>query len=268
MITKLKKAYELIKNWFWALPIWKRAILSSLIGAIGGSSIIGFFNKYALYYHALKQGFRIPIEGVEYINLAVSPLSFAFIITSIFGTVLIYGLLNLLANLFAKIFAKSTKSKRGKNIKDIAIIFQTLIGLLVSLTGITEISPKLTDFLKLEMSSDIALTLGIIFTVILIGYLLAKNESGRKIFTLSIVLLGISVLTISLFNQNVYSTFLRTIKYGGELPIRIEYRKADNTAAEFDGKLLIKTTHTLTLRNEFNDVEEIPIDRISKITYK
>ncbi|WP_422104715.1 hypothetical protein [Winogradskyella sp.] len=273
MITKIKKAYEFIKNWFWALPIWKRAILSSLIGAIGGSSVIGFFNKYALYYHALKQGFRLPIEGVEYINLAISLLSFAFIITSILGTILIYGLLNFMATIFTKIFVKSTKSEKGKTFKERAIILQTIIGIVASFAGVSEMFVNILDFFKIRTSeinipSNFVLVLGIVLIIILIGYLLAKNESGRKIFTLSVVLLGIGILTISLFNQKVYQTFLRTIKYGGELPISIEYRKADNTADELDGYLLIKTNNTLTLKNPTNnDIEEIPIERISKIIY-
>ncbi len=96
LLIKINEYYIYLKTWFWALPVWKRAILSSIIGAIGGSSIIGFFNTYALYYHALCQGFRVPIEGVEYINLAVSLMSFAIIIVSVLGTIILYQTFNVL----------------------------------------------------------------------------------------------------------------------------------------------------------------------------
>jgi len=269
MISKLKKAYLLLKNWFWALPIWKRAILSSFLGAIGGSSIIGFFNRYALYYHAFKQGFRLPIEGVEYINFAISLLSFAFIIISIFGTIIIYSTLNTIAEAFTKLFAKSTKFGKGKTLKIITMISQVSIIAIGIIAFSDKLFKQFAELIRPEFSLTASTIVGISLIVITIGYLFANNESGRKQFTLTVVFIGISLLTVSLFNQSVYKSFLKNIKYGGDLPVKVEYRKADNTASELSGNLLIKTNHTLTIRNPINkNIEEIPIERISKIIYK
>ena len=55
MKDNIKNSYELLKQWFWALPLWKRVIMTSLIGSFGGSTIVGFINKYALYYYAINQ---------------------------------------------------------------------------------------------------------------------------------------------------------------------------------------------------------------------
>ncbi|CAM1343203.1 hypothetical protein [Tenacibaculum amylolyticum] len=270
MIDKLKEAYNSIKDWFWALPVWKRAIFSSIIGAFGGSSMIGFFNKYALYYYSVCQDFRVQIEGVEYINLAITIISFAFIIISIAGTILIYSILKLLSNFFTYLVARKDNSERKKKLS------RSFITIISIVTSLLTVGSALTDVFrstemfsgKLRIPTQLLGVLLIIFTIIWIGYIFAKSDSGRKVFTLVIVILGISTVTASLFNQGVYKTFLKTIKYGGELPIEIEYRKANSTSANLDGMLMIKTNNSLILKNKSTgNIEEIPIERVSKVIY-
>jgi hypothetical protein len=272
MKEKINTYYKAAKKWFWALPVWKRAILSSVIGAIGGSSVIGFFNKYALYYHALRQNFRVPVEGVEYLDLAVTLLSFALLTVSILGTIMIYSTVNFTSNLVVKVFAKTASSTRALNLKSIFSIVQVLaIGITIStlLGGIT-FKQYLDD---LDPGFDLSNLMLFIFSalslIILLGFIFVRKEQARKIFTLVSVLIGVSLLTGSLFNQTIYKGFLKKIKYGGEIPIQIEYRKADNTQSLTKGLLLIKTNKSVTLRNiDSKNVEEIPIDRISKIIYE
>ncbi len=125
------------------------------------------------------------------------------------------------------------------------------------------------------MNSQISNDAIIIASTFLIGIFslsfisIIKNENKRKIVVLLIVTILISIMTLSLFNQNLYKSFLGKIRYGGEIPIKIEYRKADNTQSTTEGLLLIRTNQSITLRNtSTNFTEEIPNDRISKMIFE
>lgn len=270
MINRAKEIYKFIKDWFWALPVWKRAILTSIIGAFGGSSIIGFFNRYALYYHAVRQNFRVPVEGVEYLDLAVTLVSFAIIITSVLGTIAIYSLLNLIADVFTRLVVKSDNAKTLQRVKLMTMIVQ-LVTMTITFFGVVieRFFNKTSGEIIFDLSPQVGIILLIGVVFIVLGMVFSKSESGRKLFTLIVVFAGISIITISLFNQTIYKSFLKRIRYGGEIPIKIEYRKADNTQSETNGLLLIRTRNSITLRNiEKNEIQEIPNSRISKIIFQ
>jgi len=266
MLEKIKHVYKEIKQWFWALPMWKRAILSSFIGAIGGSSIIGFFNKYALYYHAICQGFRVPVEGVEYIDLAITLVSFAFVFISIIGSITIYGFLNLSANFFSRLVVKSKDAKSTEKWKRIFMIAQSLLALIISVISKLQVGVDsgLESIKFLPVLGGAASVVGIL----IIGYVFSKSESSKKMFTLIVVMVGILIIILSLFNQNVYESFLTKIQYGGKVPIEIEYRKADNTESNLKGLLLIRTSRSITIKNvDSQNISEVPIERVSKIIF-
>ncbi|EDP96524.1 hypothetical protein U8527_10440 [Kordia algicida OT-1] len=347
-IQSIKNKYESVKIWFWALPVWKRVILSSLIGAVAGGSTIRFLNTYALYYHAIRQGFRVPIEGVEYINLAIGLVSFGIIIVSLLCTVILYLLFKLLAYLFNKWFRSNEKKILWVQLYLVSLLILTLI--VISANSYEKINKekyvvlntindslqkiklehnekiskylkkqhqknpnsflqfsdtlvivnkqgetyKIIDRLQINLEDNIAYTnftqkkklaeleakrkisdlnvriiLLILFliTYFLLNYVI-NSEKKIKVFTLIITLVFTSTLTISFFNQSVYKNFLRIIGYGGEIPIKIEYRKADNKQAVTEGLLLIRSKQSIILKNLKTDYkEEIPKERISKITF-
>lgn len=283
--------------------MWKRAILTSIIGATGGSSIIGFFNKYALYYHATVEGFRVPMEGVEYLSLAISLFSFAIILTSILGTILFFNLLIANAKLGSNIIKLMSSKSINNNLAAAIFVGQIifLVGSLVYTIDLSDIkydrllklgsaaagflaiiAGVLTIFLKLTIkrkskkldsniqAKDLFRTFISFSDKIIENNLFEKvlNHSMLKKATLVFVLMCIVGLTTLLFNQSVYTQFLNTIKYGGGLAIEVEYRKADNTEDTIEGSLLIRTNSSLTLRNIKGEIEEIPNERISKIIWQ
>ena len=274
MFQKLRNFYNQAKIWFWALPVWKRAILSSLVGAFGGSSVIGFFNRYALYYHAVKQNFRVPVEGVEYLDLAVSIMSFAIITISIIGTIAVYSVLNFIADLFTRLIIRDKNKKAATVVKRIIVVLQSILGIAGFLSGGSSLFDSITSLLEFDSTAStkqfiyvlIYLAIPIVIFIVL-GVMFAKKESARKQVTLILVLLGIFTITASLFNQTIYKKFLRQIQFGGELPIKVEYRAADNTQAFTSGLLLIRTNKSITIKNKGN-IEEIPNTRISKLIFE
>lgn len=267
---KITEAYRFIIKWFWALPVWKRAIFSSFIGAIGGSSIVGFFNRYALYWHALQQGFRVPVEGVEYLDLAISLLSFAFIFTSVVGSVLIYYIMDKVGDIVANILVNSKNVKGRTLAKRITVLIQGLAPLLAIIVKMTQ-DEYLTILFNpngstLSTWKAMALSMVSFISLLGIGYVLQNKESRKKTLTLVVVVIALLSITFSLFNQTVYSYFLYQIGFGGNRKVSIEYRTADNTKAIQHGYLLIKTAASVTVRQD-GDLHEIPNERISKLSY-
>jgi len=230
---------------------------------------MAFVNSYALYYHAYCSGFRIPVEGVDYIDFAVALLSFGVLFISTLGSLSVLWLLKLIAQLVSSLVPRNRKKQRS-------LVFAITIAAQV-VTGSTYFVKKLgTSTLVLdEIESPIKFTLVLISILatllVLLRILLLifggepeSNYNLRKKIAVMVTIFGIVSLFALLFNQSVYSAFLRNIKYGGDIPVSVEYRKADNTESNVSGMLLIRTKESLTLRVD-SSIHEIPMNRISKI---
>lgn len=299
---KLNEYYNWAKKWFWTLPIWKRSILSSFFGAISGSIFLSFINRYALYKYAFINEFRIPVEGAEYLDLSVALLSFAVLIISSIGAITIYYgvvLLSKFLNVLIKIlswvfgfiskrFKKKEKEKKETNFKGCikqVVIFIMLIGFLVfySLMEIIEfIGVKLfggektvytfepitteDDFIVNAIFLIATISLTIFLAFIVVDWL--KSEKLKRNFTYFFVGISILILTSSLFYQPFYSGFLSQIKYGGKVPITLEYRKADNTEDLITGELLLRSSEGIILVTNDSIIHEVPMERISRILMK
>lgn len=277
LVTDLRSNSRRIQTWFWALPLWKRSILTSVIGAFSGSIFLSFINRYALYYYAYRHQFRIPVEGVEYLDLAIALLSFAIIILSVGGTIIIYYGIAALSAFIASVIEKIKDSSRGRkrNLAKVIQLVLSIIGVVATtLGGILDVIPNFLELLGVEENIGSRVTsttlFGAIFAFASIAVLLVvissflSSDRSKKIFTLGLVLSGILFLTSLMFHQPFYSTFLANIRYGGEVPVSIEYRKADNTEDIVSGKLLLKTTNGVVLQVEDSTIQEIPLERISR----
>ncbi|WP_236546617.1 hypothetical protein [Psychromonas sp. L1A2] len=86
MVDTIKKYLEfMIKQNFIV-----RYIFLSLLGTLGGATYVGKLSEYATYYYAWSNGFRVPAEGVPYLNLTVFGASFSIIILAIIAFTAIY----------------------------------------------------------------------------------------------------------------------------------------------------------------------------------
>jgi hypothetical protein len=250
------EVYKQIKEWFWALKMWKKAIISSLIGAFGGASVIHFFNTYALYVHAYYQGFRVPVEGVEYLSLAVSLVSFIFFLISFGGSILLYFVLKKLSNASWKYWIRRNGDGESRTTKIFGIIQLTFLFIIN------------TIFMKNSPSILFAIIFSSILGMFFIVTHFVREDSSIKIFVLAIISIGMITITALLFYQPFYKEFLKKIQYGGELSVNIEYRKADNTESNVKGLLLIRTNKSIILKDSISENQfEIPTERVSKITF-
>ena len=64
-----------------------------LIGATIGSAFIGIANRFAMYMYALSYGYRLPLEGVGYMDLTILFSSFCGISISMIGNYLLHAII-------------------------------------------------------------------------------------------------------------------------------------------------------------------------------
>lgn len=91
---KVRERAQSLLLWIAQLSVWRRILVSTLLGSLGGSTFLGLLNIYAAYNYCFWFGVRLPVEGLPFLSLAVSLLSFAlFSIISLLATALVTLLL-------------------------------------------------------------------------------------------------------------------------------------------------------------------------------
>lgn len=242
-----------------------KLILNAFLAALGGAGFLGYASDYATYTYALKTGVRFPLEGVPYIKAAVSTGSFFILISSamIFGIVIF--LAKTLFSLTSTMFHATLPLLRGlssaayrerapdnfftavKNIREkskLGIIFFLVCGGLLSgtvLCGVRYASDILLGTPVGDVSS-ISLYFVVVFglTVVVNLYFLYPEKIWTSSFLLTFFY--VCFLLWAMFQHDLYGKFLRTIGYGGGIPI---IAKCKNEAAKTE---ICAKKITLTLR--------------------
>ncbi len=259
-------------QWFLALSFWKRALISSFLGAFAGSTILGFINRYALFYYCYTQEIRIPVEGVPYLDLAVSLLSFAFIALALISTFVVHGVWIYFANSIRVITDNAPVHVRWIKIiltvaAAIAIVYSLFIDWPredgpIAIRSILYFSVHTVALIVLSVEAILAS-----LSLSQAGRLSKNNVNLRLVAVGCTVGIGILGIVVALFQPGFYSAFLREIKFGGGLPVEVEYRSGDNSKESLSGHLFVSTNEGVFLRDEYGSRAEIPRERISKITY-
>lgn len=66
-----------LRSSFFALPVWGQWLIISAVKSVAASTLMSFLAVYATAVFAVRHGFRVPVEGVPYINFAVALCTFA-----------------------------------------------------------------------------------------------------------------------------------------------------------------------------------------------
>jgi len=260
--TRAKALYE----WFINLPFIQRFIVTSIISSFIGASVLSIVSKYALYFYAYENNFRIPAEGTEYVHLFVGLLSLSLFLVSIIVLLVIYYALQVFSNIATKIkLHKVVLPKRGPNsLNGLIRSYLFMVIFIGAFVIIPHPDPQYAMGTGTRIFFGASLILALLFLLTMMSVQYFFKDSARKVIALTVSLIAVTLVTGSLFYGNNYKSLLLNMKFGGELPVTIEYRKADNTASELKGKLLIRTSKYFII-NKDNSVFEIPSDRISLI---
>lgn len=255
----------------YALPF--KMIITGLVAALGGSGYVGFLSEYATYFYSWHLGFRLPAEGSPYLKIAISSITFLILLSS----ALIYLLLTLMVKAIIhygkyinKIESRMDISKIRNFLHPPYIIMKHLrhkyalriLAILSALCGII-------FFIALSKDSKVQLTLAsrvLVSVSLSVFYLMpAMPLINKKYLTpasLVFVMLFLITSPLMLFNQNIYSSILKEIGYGGSIKIKI-YKENSNE----DYYLLLRTTDSIFVKQNNSYPIEIPLSQIKTISY-
>jgi hypothetical protein len=272
----------------WALPL--KLILGAVLGALGGAGLLGVLSEYATYSYAVQYGFRPPLEGIPYLKATVTLASFLLLLTG--------ALVFLLSLLFVRsvvwsleiplTWATRLKGRATPGLTSAAQSFRTvsdrlarrpvwqvfMVALVISsMTGafaffeiavLNDLGPPPKNSIDPVHASMVGALYGLVLTLVMVNRRAIWWLGG--ISTLAYFLVWIWML----FSPSWYASFLRTVGYGGGLPISIELREQtqESPLSNMKCNLLLRTTEALLVSPiDSSEVVEIPRDQIRTVTH-
>lgn len=266
-------------RWFAGLSIWYQLFIGTALGSLGGSTFVGLINKYAVYAYTYNYGARVPVEGVPYLGLAVSVVSFTFLLISLTSATLIYALLfalskalriaslALLERLRRLLEKLRSSDERGQRLFE--ILRQILMLTSSTLAGVTTSfgSLRSLDLFDLEIESRVlpaaAIALAVLLTILSIWPWLVKW------FAVGLTAALIIVICVALFQPPFYAGFLRTIRYGGGSAITITCHDEASCRAPTSSTYLFLITSDVHIvyDADLSTFVEIPNRQVARIEY-
>jgi hypothetical protein len=283
--------FERAKQAFLALPALVQWVMITLGKSLLASVVISFLATYATAIFAARHGFRVPIEGVPFLHLAIA---FATFITFA-GTIILFSLLMVLFGQvkrqidtyfdYLRMATKPLPESLGRLIltKTRSIVRMVLSSsmmlilpalflvacILIFLTpgGVMDYVPNIV-LSKLRQPLDLALILAAL-SITFVAIWCAENQLSwiaAQIFASAII---IAVMAFGLFANDAYGSFLRIVRYGGGIAATVKYVEGDNKAPMMvNGNLLIlTTTHAVLFDADKKQVLEIALKNVSTIEY-
>lgn len=268
----------------WALPL--KLGLGSILGVLGGAGLLGFLSEYATYSFSIYYGFRPPIEGIPYLKATVTFGSFVLLLTG--GLIfllsqlmvrLIVFVIKDLMNLFSKLFryilpskAESLFSFQLASAKLSSFAWWQIIGFSIAVGSVSCV----VVYFQVEMLNSLngnILPNPLYFSVASLIYVFivvvatAKPSAIWWLGGIATMLYFIVAICI-LFYPPWHAVFLRTVGYGGGIPVNLELQEQDGVNRNIDCFLLIRTTEVfLILSDDSRKVLEIPRNQIRSISH-
>lgn len=260
-----------------------KIIIGSIFGIIAGPGLLAFISEYATYAYAMRINIRPPLEGIPYLSatVAITSLILSLIAVSIF--MITRGLMNRMVNMFINYINNVTHILDEFNIVDIkskdilnnslqilkelsfnkAIIVITIVSIIITLllSGFIKIQ---TYFSHDPFDKHVFI---ILFTYFFIVLLSLWRPIINWLIAISFALVFYMGFFNILFNQAYYFDFLKNIKYGGNIPLVLNYKESSKPSEEFN--LLLRTQDYLFLkRKDSQDIIEVSLQEIHSIKYK
>lgn len=265
---------------FGALAFPIRLLIGAFVTLIAGSGL-GIVAEYAAYRWALYYGIRPPLEGIPYLKLAVTGLTIFIFAAGAAVYTLIYILASAILermetfirsfSSYARILGRASPRlifiRRTFKLMPLyrrlsfasAFLTSVIFGLLVLAAH------YLVQFFSGGQELNLLENIGV-FTLALLASLLIWDRNVR----VWLALISTAVFTVavptSFFHIDIYSNILRTLGYGGGLPITItvaEDKSATQDRTKVTGHLMLRTTTSLILFEPLEErVREIPLQHV------
>lgn len=295
LVENIKKASSYIpKALSYSLPL--KIAIGFLLTALGSSSVLGFLSELAVYKYALVNGFRVPVEGIPYLRPTVTIISLLILLVALLTFLLTYSLAKYFSaslafpdkviSLLLSLLKIKNSTYQIKSIMEELEYVSTLKAILLSVITsaiiciIVILGMKYQEFVVLNILNetfrihlDYKPTMAInnikAITVIFLMTFAINLTVFKPTLTkgVSLCMAGASVLMISLFmfNNSLYSDFLKTTGFGGGREITI-YSKKDQQS--ISGKLLIQSNERYIILLPSNDIIEFPVIDVNRVKYE
>ncbi|EGR4126321.1 hypothetical protein ACLIN6_003656 [Vibrio cholerae] len=279
----LERFKELVS---YSLPV--KLIIGYGMTALGSASALGLLSEFAVYNYALFKGFRVPVEGVAYLNQTVTLISALIIFTLL----IVFFFTYIFARLTTKLllsnnvllpfwfhrgrFAIPEKLEhiRRSNFWEAFIV--AMIGsitMTAALTIIIEYPISLVSIIihmaEYKMQSDIFGSFYIkmaFFIVAFLSYLTVFKPNYIKYVAISVILVVLISIVSAIFHVKFYSNFLKAAGFGGERDITLFLNIKENELKIY-GKLLLKSNDYYILLLPNQKIVEYPISKIDRVEY-
>ncbi len=86
-----------------------------LLTVLGGSGLLGILSEFATYSYAIYYGFRPPVEGIPYLRVTITLVSFVLVIISMVTIIVIYLIAKFNLKLYSHI---QTRIKTKRMVED------------------------------------------------------------------------------------------------------------------------------------------------------
>jgi hypothetical protein len=258
-----------VKSWWdrlLDLSLAARLGVGFVLAALGSSTVLGFLSEYAAYSYSLSVGARLPVEGVPYLNVAVTLISFALLTAVVGGFLLqllvLRSLVGLaIAHLPRKVPSESLSSLPLKRFLLVATPAAVLSTQPLMLLMYFSLGP-------MEGTAQWIIP-ATVFTTAALVTLLLKFPLWIKWFILVGCLLSAMTILVVLFTPNAYAALLKTIRFGGGVPVTLEFDcPHSQTGCTLGAPLMLRTRDYFVLEDS-NGIGyvEIPVSLVRRVSY-
>jgi hypothetical protein len=280
-MENLPSQFAKITQWLkgflpWSLPI--KLILGAALGALGSAGFLGFLSEYATYGYAIYYGIRPPLEGIPYLQAAVT-LGSIFLLLSGAAVFLFYflyfrfflWLLNLQFMLLR--FPRHTR-ERTRLPLGIQRARRLPFGKkLLLAAGFSALSVLLMIFLSRFEDKEVVITpqhyiIATVAMIVVALMVLIPRFSWWIAAALTLAYLGGSISIM--FRPTKYSEFLRYVGYGGGLSVTMELTSSfgPQPPEQKMSYLMLRTTKVFILYDkEDGEFVEIPLENVRAIRH-
>lgn len=249
------------------LPI--KLAISAVIGFIG-SSFVGAVSEYATYRYAIYYGIRPPLEGIPYLTATVVFGSFFLLLTgAILFVVMMLGIkmagevIVWFCNEIRSTFEPETKHMDLRHIltlmtnKSLAAFSLSVCGILVAFLSYA--------FLR---GSAFERACAIVYFFGLLAFNSVARPKMAWYFAAFLTLSYYSALLTLMFVPHCYTQFLRTVGYGGGLPVIVELNDQVEEDIAPGSYLMLRTTEAVLVFNPTKiTIVEVPLANVRRLSY-
>lgn len=258
-----------------ALPV--RLAISAALTLAAGTGL-GFVAEYAAYNWAMHYGLRPPLEGIPYLRVAVTALTFSILV----GGAMAYLAARLLIAMFVEWVHKNVEHVQdvGESIEAAAPKTKAVINAVVAwyrrrapleavvIAGLVSLLPLLYVLYVEAPAKNPPKLLQVcgMWVLFFCAMLLIWNVRVQYWIATAAVAIVIFVLPVALFNTEIYGHVLRGLGYGGGSAVSItvvEDPQSRASRTQVVGYLMLRTNSSLIVYERSSQrMREIPIEQV------